>query len=285
MPKISWDELRAKYSTPDNLPCREVGSWSADKLFFWHTYIQITTQAMVGKPSWKAGVVYVDLFSGPGVCQDRDTRARYPGSPIIAAHAAKHFTKIIACDLNPTNTSAVEQRLRASGTTASIKVFTGDSNALIPQITKEIPPGALTLAFLDPEALQLRFDTVRSMSTCGRVDLLILIPDAFDIVRNVDEYYKSRRSKLDYFLGEDSQWRQHWDAITNRSGNNVREFFRDFYINRLKSTLGYQKVAFKPIEGPNGPLYTLVFASKHERGLEFWDKTTEKARGGQKELF
>ncbi len=35
------------------------------------------------------------------------------------------------------------------------------------------------------------------------------------------------------------------------------------------------------IKGKNGPLYRLVFASKHERGLEFWDKITKKELGGQ----
>jgi hypothetical protein len=31
----------------------------------------------------------------------------------------------------------------------------------------------------------------------------------------------------------------------------------------------------------NGPIYRLIFALKSEKGLEFWDKVTQKDRGGQ----
>jgi hypothetical protein len=34
----------------------------------------------------------------------------------------------------------------------------------------------------------------------------------------------------------------------------------------------------------NGPIYRLIFASKSEKGLEFWDKVTQKDRGGQMDL-
>jgi hypothetical protein len=32
-------------------------------------------------------------------------------------------------------------------------------------------------------------------------------------------------------------------------------------------------------------LYTLVYASKHERGLDFWDKIAHKEPSGQRTLF
>lgn len=65
----AWRDLVESVAADDELPTREAGDWTADKLWFWHRYIEITTTAMVGKPAWKGGVLYADLFAGPGVCK------------------------------------------------------------------------------------------------------------------------------------------------------------------------------------------------------------------------
>ena len=89
-----WQELCQKVAIDDHLKVRDVGSWTIDKLFFWNRYIEIATTAMVGHPQWSAGLIYVDLFAGPGVCRLRDTGERLPGSPLIAANAPKAFRRI-----------------------------------------------------------------------------------------------------------------------------------------------------------------------------------------------
>ena len=46
------------------------------------------------------------------------------------------------------------------------------------------------------------------LSRRGRVDLLILFPIGYDVVRNVDLYRQQQDSKLDQFLGPDSGWHE-----------------------------------------------------------------------------
>ena len=101
--KNSWRSLCEKYSQPDGLPTwEEAGHWTIDKLYFWKRYIDITTAAMCGPKGRRAfpdGLVYVDLFGGAGVCSLKSrSKKRFPGSTIIAAHAAKPFQKIIVCE-------------------------------------------------------------------------------------------------------------------------------------------------------------------------------------------
>ncbi len=96
----NWDEVCQLVHEDDRLPVRNVGSWTEDKLWFWNRYIDIATSAMVGHPAWPNGLVYVDLFAGPGVCVVRDTNRRIPGSAVIAANAPKPFRHIIACELD-----------------------------------------------------------------------------------------------------------------------------------------------------------------------------------------
>lgn len=74
MARNRWPELCRSVSQDDGLPVREVGHWSEKKLFFWNRYIEITTVATVGHPKWQAGLIYVDLFAGPGVCMIKGSK-------------------------------------------------------------------------------------------------------------------------------------------------------------------------------------------------------------------
>ena len=102
MAQDRWPELCELYKSDDGLPVREdVGIWTVDKLYFWNRYIDITTRAMVGHPKWPAGLAYVDLFAGPGICKLRESGRRVPGSTLIAANAPKPFGVILAIELDP----------------------------------------------------------------------------------------------------------------------------------------------------------------------------------------
>ena len=180
-----WPELCKLVAEDDGLPVREVGSWTEGKLFYWNRYVEITTTAMVDKPQWKAGLIYVDLFAGPGVCKLKESGKRIPGSTLIAAHASKPFRKIIACELDEDLASACNVRLDNAYAASRKTVLVGDCNRLIDQVVALIPDRALTLAFVDPEALHANFSTLRTLTSGRRVDLLVLFADRIDIVRNV----------------------------------------------------------------------------------------------------
>lgn len=281
---MEWNDACKRVQADDGGAVRLVGAWSEDKLFVWHKYIQTTTTAMVGKPTWKAGLCYVDLFAGPGVCEIAETKRRIPGSPLIAAMAPKAFSRILLSELDRTLATACEGRMQAAGV-KNCSVYPGDSNQIIGSITKEIPKGALTLGFLDPEGLDVHFETVRRLASVGRVDLLILFADAYDALRNLEPLLDGADSRLDLMLGPQSNWRDEVKALPNWEGNTLREYFSNKYIGQLRRHLGYVAADTKIVRGPRGPLYRLVFVSKHERGLEFWKKVDARDRHGQSGLF
>ena len=277
--KDRWPELCHLVQTDDGLPTRTVGPWTVDKLWFWNRYIDITTRAMVGRPFWSE-VVYVDLFAGPGICTNTEDSTRVPGSVLIAANAPKPFDRILACELNTGNAAALQQRIAAAPNAAACRIFTGDCNESIQEIAACIPDRALTLAFVDPEGLDVRFETLRVLSNRGRVDLLVLVPDSMDIVRNLDRY-RHEPSKLDLFLGPDSRWRERCDKLGNASRDKLRDLFTDLFKIQLRRHLGYRRFSHKTMMWRQMPLYRVVYASKHERGLEFWNKIAKKDRRGQ----
>jgi len=165
-------------------------------------------------------------------------------------------------------------------------MYCADSNVVIEEMVSQIIPGSLTLAFIDPTGLHATFGMVAKLAAAGPVDLLVLVPDAYDILRNVQSLYMpDPNSNLDRFLGLDSNWRDRWHALGDPTGTNGRRLFATIYREQLERHFGYQGFGEKVIDGRNGPMYRLIFATKHERGLEFWDKVTKKDRSGQKGLF
>jgi three-Cys-motif partner protein len=281
MAQDRWPELCELYKSDDGMPVREVGSWTEDKLYFWNRYIDITTRAMVGHPSWPAGLAYVDLFAGPGICKLRDSDRRFPGSPLIAANAPKQFRAILSIELDPQLAAALATRLEKTPAAGVAKVFHGNCNTGIDQLIRCIPDRALTLGFIDPESLNVEFETVKKLSDCGQVDLLILFADRMDLVRNVDRYEREQPSVLDRMMGPHSHWRELWTQLTNRAPDNICRLFVNEYKSQLQSQLGYLAFGEKIMRSANGPIYRLIYASKSEKGLEFWNKVTQKNREGQ----
>lgn len=282
MAKDRWPELCKTVESDDDLPVRDVGSWTEDKLWFWHRYVEITTAAMAKHQKWN-GMVYVDMFAGPGVCKIRSSERRIPGSTIVAAQASKPFTKIIAVELDSENANALRMRLQTIAPDASVIVYQEDCNTVIDKIVNDLPAGALTLAFFDPEGLDFEFTTVETLVKGRAVDLLVLFADAYDIVRNVDLYVSQESSKLDRLLGT-KEWRDEWGKINNRKSVVICDFFATQFESQLRDQLGYKEFRRKRINGPKGALYTLIFASKHQKGGEFWDKISKRDSGGQMEI-
>jgi len=285
MPRDRWPELCNLYKSDDGLPVRDVGLWTEAKLFFWNRYIDITTRAMVGHPKWSGGLSYIDLYAGPGICRLRDTGRRIPGSTLIAAHAPKPFIAILAAERQPEYADALSRRLQNTPAAAVARVFAGDCNESVDRMIQHIPERSLTLGFIDPEAMNIDFATVEKLASCGQVDLLILFADRMDLVRNVDGYEKERPSVLDKMMGLHSRWRELYGQLINRTPEKLCRLFADEYMRQLQDRLGYRFFGEQVMKSGKKPLYRIIFASKNKKGLEFWDKVTQKDRGGQTELF
>jgi len=148
-----------------------------------------------------------------------------------------------------------------------------------------IPDRTLTLAFIDPTGLHARFETIAALSERGHVDLLVLFADAYDIQRNLKQYWDDPDSNLDRVLGPGVDWRTEWERLDDLSSTSVRRMFAGLYKTPLSRLLGYRVFGEQVMKSLTGSLYRLIYASKHQRGLEFWEKATKEFASGQKWLF
>jgi len=209
-----------RWSTRSRRWCRAL---DGGQTLFLESFVDITTRAMADKPQWE-GLVYVDLFAGPGICVLKESGRRLPGSVLIAAHAPKPFRKIIACELDAQMASACEARLNAAGAGTRSHVLVGDCNERAAEIASLIPDRTLTLAFVDPTGLHAHFESIRTLTKGKQVDLLVLFADRIDIVRNVELYFRQTNSKLDLVLGPESDWRNRFAGVP-RSVECICKFF------------------------------------------------------------
>jgi len=273
----------SKRTASDNLPVRCVGSWSRDKFYYLRKYIE--TFATATKNKWPHRN-YIDLFSGPGMCFDRKKEEEIAGSPLIAWEIKNPFSDYYFVDIEQGNIEVLVKRTNNSN---NVHTFSGDCNTEIDKLIKKINPYSINLAFIDPTGLDIRFDTIKKLSSIcrGRTDLIINLPLGTAIKRNVHSFIEQEKSKLDEFFGT-TEWRDLYQKIINKEITlDVTSMFIAVYNKQLEG-LGYQhnEVGLeRVIESHWGlPLYYLIFASRHPLGKTFWKSIGLTDSKGQRRL-
>jgi three-Cys-motif partner protein len=287
----------------DGLPMRSSGPWVAEKLDYLERYINIFETSMRDKP-WRRRH-YIDLFAGPGKCLVSETRTIYLGSPILALTTLYPFTDYFFVDKDADNITALKQRCSVAAVHDHIRYMVGDSNQIVQEIVEHIlaidrerMPGSwssLNLAFLDPDGLDLYWDTVAALARPYTMDLVIHYPQG-GLNRYMGQAFEStRQTAVDLFFGG-TEWRkiyQKWQNKSTRFG--IHRLLMDHYKEKLQS-FGY-KETFRDDEVVDedeplirnakrkAPLYRLLFASKHPLGRAFWHKVTRRDVHGQMRLL
>lgn len=281
----------------DGLPMRESGEWAAQKLDYLYRYLDIFTTSMHKKEL--KGIHYIDLFSGPGKCKNRDTGQIYLGSPLLALTVRFPFSQYFFVDSDEIMIDTLKTRCDTSGMASKIKYIMGDSNQVVTKIVSEInaidqqfisgKSHSLNLAFLDPEGFELEWSTVALLGNMKRMDLIINYPQGGlnrDMPNEID---KPSPSKIDGYFGG-MEWRQIYENFRKKETLHLHRELIDLYKGKLES-LGYIEVKENENEPlmrntkRNAPLYRLIFASKHTLGEQFWSKINKRDLHGQGKLF
>jgi len=201
------------YLLPENdgLPSRSSGPWVKEKLFYIKQYIDTFEIAMRQK-SWRKRI-YIDLFAGPGKCQIKGTQEYLLGSPLLALTTRHPFTDYFFVDSDNEKIDVLCQRV---GSVSGVKSLVGDANLKVYEIVDTISGidaefikgawSSLNLAFLDPQGLELEWNTVATLAKLKKMDLIIHYSQ-HGIKRLAKNCYDaSNETVVDKFFGG-SQWR------------------------------------------------------------------------------
>ena len=272
----------------DGLLMRETGPWVCDKYYYIRRYIYIFETSM--RIKWP-NRTYIDLFSGPGKCKNRETGKVYIGSPLIAITTDYPFTKYYFIDNNQEYISALKQRCIHSVIMEKVSITQGDANIEVKKIVEEISKvKGLNLALLDPEGFELKFSTVRTLASIEKMDLIIYYPQMGINREFIKDFNNEGNTKIDEYFGG-REWREIYKLHKTKEKLFLHRELIDLYKSKLRG-IGYKVKGIDEIEREplivnslDAPLYRLVFASKHDLGQEFWNKITEKDPRGQMRLF
>jgi len=252
------------FITKDKLPVRCIHKNSVLKLNILKYYLEIVSTALKDKFENR---IFLDLFSGPGLCWDRDNRKLVEGSALIALKLANPFSNYVFVDLDKKTSFTLEERCKYDVPELfdRIKILNFNANRDINRILSKIPSQYKYLVvFIDPNGLDVHYDVIKKLASYKSVDLIINFSIS-DLKRNKDNY-STERDKADLFFGSK-------DWVNNK--------YLKFYRSQLK------RCGFKVVEDNSkwtvriktttkADIYYLVYASMHKKGLEFWEATKKR---------
>ncbi|MXY78444.1 MAG: three-Cys-motif partner protein TcmP [Chloroflexi bacterium] len=262
----------------DGHAAREVEPWSEDKLFYVERYIDIFTKGM--KDKW-ANLVYADLFAGPGININKDSREQSRGSALLAVDAP--FTKVFLSDADPDVVEALKARTTDQDP-GRVRVECLDCNEAATKAREFLFPrgpggGTLGLALLDPFAYQISFDSVRRLSAGLPLDLIVTFMTNF-VRRFLYETSFGAGSDFERFMGTDE-----YLALRDEPTAAITRALLDMYERQLKSIdYRYADDDSRILNTKRSTIYHLVFASKDPRGADFFKKISRVEPTGQRRL-
>jgi three-Cys-motif partner protein len=279
-------------AVPDGLATRPSGRWVEEKLDYLMRYIEIFETSM--RLKWPERN-YIDLFAGPGKNRIKETGEILLGSPLLALTSKYPFSGYFFSELDLDCHNALDIRCSTSILDEKIKVYNQDANKIVTTIVgtiQQFSPRSLNLAFLDPEGLELEWNTVAQLGKL-RCDLIINYSQQ-GLTRYIAKAYESNvETVVDRYFGT-KKWRDIYAPWHNKPRKiGLHKELISFYKARLGG-LGYHEVkqsdeiSAAPLirnSKNRAPLYRLLFASKDPLGDRFWHQITERDIRGQKQLF
>jgi three-Cys-motif partner protein len=272
-----------QYVEDDGLPYMEVGNWAQKKYKLVGKYCDIFTSGMKNK--WN--LAYLDLFSGPGYVKNKSSGQLMRGAGMLALGLPNPFDFYVFNDISEASARALRTRIKRDFPYANHKVFNADANSCVGEMLNSIPhfpndKGTLIFCFLDPYSLNLDFNTVRVLGQ-NQVDILVLHALQMDARRNHRIYSEDTSTVVGKFTGNPN-WKNVFGGYEQTPTGFMKFVSEEF--DRSISNIGYKPADVKErIENNAGAgLYYLCFYSKHDRGIEFFEKI-RKTGNDQYELF
>jgi three-Cys-motif partner protein len=263
---------QAAFLDKDGLLARPVQPHSRDKAYYASRYADVVGNAMHSKfnERW-----WVELFAGPGRLYVTPSEEFVDGSPLEALRIRKPFTGYIFADLHAKSVDALKSRIRARGHSAHILLGDANDPVLHERILDLIPEGALVVLYLDPEGLELEFNTIRTFaSRVKALDLLVNFP-VNAVVRYLCAGHSDKVSRmLDY--PDPQRLRREAD-----SHGAVRNAFEEKIAK-----LGFGHITRRQVRAAQtqSPQYDLILASRNPTAAKLFNKVNAIDPDGQRQL-
>ncbi len=240
--------------------------------------------------------VFVDLYCGPGVLiQERDDQER-EGSPLLAVRQRVGFTHFFFNDVSNELVNALRDRLSRLGVSGySLYSYPADDAARVigadlRQLQRQTAQ-LLGLAFIDPVGspqAMVSMAALEELTRGIRMDLIItfhtgsykrVLGQAAAALREgklgsththqLEAMSRILGITMENLLGILEEWPDRRKPRSRLLLDTYRRGLMQLGYNFFESEEGIEPTIRNSLKAP---LYHLVFASKHERGQDFWTK-------------
>lgn len=267
------------------------GSWSDDKLDVLKSYLG--SYAQVLKKS-NFTLVYIDAFAGAGKTAlptpddgqlfddteiEGDIEGYRHGSPLIALASKPAFDQFVFIEQHEQSLNKLEKQVVETNLLQgrAVRFLREDANVALQKIAAESWQSRRAVAFLDPFALHVKWDTIKALAKTQAIDMWLLFP-AMAVNRMLPKsgiVPDAWAKKLNETFGDES-WRttffrkEHPDLFGDEPTMKLPDVFTklsEYVTTRLKCE--FAGVHEKPLVLPNSsgaPIFLLCFASGNPRG-------------------
>lgn len=224
---------------------------------------------------------YIDGFAGTGKCREEHYGKEVDGSPLIALQLKYPFTDYIFIELNPKRKALLEKHVckyrgkealchekerRDGRMKISIRAIEADINDSIRDVLSKIPQNMPCFIFLDPEGLELKWETVEECSKKPRAELLINFSIS-GVIRNL------KNPRADKTIR---------DFLGNEAESVLPLVLLETYKEKLEKH--FKWVIHKAVLSPTrSTIYYLIFATNNRTGCRIMSNVMKT--GKQEKLF
>lgn len=276
-----------------------VGPWAKEKLAALRRYLEFYTLVMKNQ-RWRT--VYVDAYAGGGKAVvrqavsesaidlfsleaeqiDEEQRELVNGSPRVALDVDNPFDRYVFVEPDPRRASELESLKLEYGNKRTISLRRERADEGIRWVTsqrigRETHRG---IAFLDPFGAGLEWSSVQALADTGLFEVVINFALNMAIVRmmpNSGEIPLKWRDRLDAYFGTADWYNEAYETHSDLFGRGLRkrrdyaERLLQLYRTRLRNAFGYvsQPMLIRNTKG--APLYYILWAGPHRKGLEVAD--------------
>lgn len=249
------------------------GEWTIQKLHIIEEYAKTYLTALKNQ---KVKKIYVDGFAGSGKTElkssskDGEQQSKtVDGSALLSLKY--DFDEYYFLEVDEGRIATLKENVETSypDKVGKVHFITGDCNKKLSEVLKNITKYHRCLMFLDPYALELKWETLEKISKCGVVDLWYLFPlSVIRLMAKDKDITDGNKEKVTSILGTD-EW---LDELFFESQQ--LDLFGDTHYERVEynKVLEYIKKRFATIfpfvspnskilknESKNAPMFMLCF--------------------------
>lgn len=261
------------------------GPWTKEKLAVLAAYLNAYTTALKNQPF---DLVYLDAFAGNGYWRPKASDSVYDGSPRIALKIGdKSFDKVVLIEKDPANCDSL-RALHGDFPRRNIVIRNGDANEEVARFCSGMPRNERAVVFLDPFALEVRWQTLEALAQTQKMDCWILFPRG--AVARMMQRNGEPRPRLKTALDITFGGRERWEPLYSQSPhvdfsgarvmerNGGSEEISRLFRNRLESIFAKVLSAPRVLRNSRGsPIFELFFAVSNERAVKLAAKIVGQA--------